>query len=74
MKVEGNHVDSHGQIGFGVSRLLSFDLLPRIKQIDKVNLYRVESGESDLYSRLAPAMTRPIRWNLIEQNYDQMIK
>ncbi|MFB9681716.1 Tn3 family transposase [Streptosporangium vulgare] len=76
MKVEGNYVDSHGQseIGFGVTRLLGFDLLPRIKQINKVKLYRVESGESDLYSRLTPAMTRPIRWEVIEQNYDQMIK
>lgn len=76
MKVEGNYVDSHGQteIGFGVTRLLGFDLLPRIKQINKVKLYRVESGESDRYSRLTPAMTRPIKWDLIEQNYDQMIK
>jgi TnpA family transposase len=76
MKVEGNYVDSHGQteIGFGVTRLLGFDLLPRIKQINKVKLYRVESGEGNLYARLTPAMTRPIRWDLIEQNYDQMIK
>lgn len=30
MEVEGNYVDSHGQteIGFGVTRLLGFDLLP----------------------------------------------
>ncbi|MEJ3746341.1 Tn3 family transposase [Actinomycetes bacterium KLBMP 9797] len=76
MKVEGNYIDSHGQseIGFGVTRLLGFDLLPRIKQINKVKLYRVESGEGDLYARLTPAKTRPIRWDLIEQNYDQMIK
>nr|WP_260408621.1 transposase [Planomonospora venezuelensis] len=71
-----DYVDSHGQteIGFGVTRLSGFDLLPRIKQINKVKLYRIESGESDLYPRLTPAMTRPIRWDLIEQNYDQMIK
>ncbi|MGH3568586.1 MAG: Tn3 family transposase [Pseudonocardia sp.] len=33
MDVAGNYVDSHGQseIGFGVTRLLGFDLLPRIK-------------------------------------------
>ena len=42
MKVEGNYVDSHGQseIGFGITRLLGFDLLPRIKRINKVKLYR----------------------------------
>ncbi|MGI5170429.1 Tn3 family transposase [Spirillospora sp. CA-253888] len=38
-----------------------FDLLPRIKQINKVKLYRVEAGESDRYPQLTPAMTRPIR-------------
>lgn len=32
-----------------MTRLLGFDLLPRIKQINKVKLYRIESGESELY-------------------------
>ena len=42
MEVEGNYVDSHGQseVGFGITRLLGFDLLPRIKRINKVRLYR----------------------------------
>jgi len=76
MKVEGNYVDSHGQseIGFGITRLLGFDLLPRIKQINKVRLYRPTTGQPEAYARLAPALTRPIRWDLVEQNYDQMIK
>ncbi len=76
MKVEGNYVDSHGQseIGFGITRLLGFDLLPRIKQINKVRLYRPAAGQPDACPNLAPALTRPIRWDLVEQNYDQMIK
>jgi TnpA family transposase len=76
MKVDGNYVDSHGQseIGFGITRLLGFDLLPRIKQINKVRLYRPTTGQPEAYARLAPALTRPIRWDLVEQNYDQMIK
>ena len=76
MKVEGNYVDSHGQseIGFGITRLLGFDLLPRIKQINKVRLYRPTVGQPDAYPLLNPALTRPIRWDLVEQNYDQMIK
>ena len=76
MDVEGNYVDSHGQseIGFGVTRLLGFDLLPRIKQINKVKLYRAAAGEPAAYPHLAPALTRPIRWELIAQQYDQMIK
>ena len=76
LKVEGNYVDTHGQseIGFGITRLLGFDLLPRIKQINRVRLYRPVAGQPDAYPLLAPALTRPIRWDLVEQNYDQMIK
>jgi len=76
MKVEGNYVDTHGQseIGFGITRLLGFDLLPRIKQINKVRLYRPTVGQPEAYPELTPALTRPIRWDLVEQNYDQMIK
>ncbi len=75
MRVEGNYVDTHGQseIGFGITRLLGFDLLPRIKQINYVRLYRPNAGEPNAYAGLMPALTRPIRWDLIEQNYDQMI-
>ncbi len=76
MDVEANYVDSHGQseIGFGITRLLGFDLLPRIKRINKIKLYRAAAGEPDAYPRLGPALTRPIRWDLIAQQYDQMIK
>ncbi|MDQ2847575.1 MAG: Tn3 family transposase, partial [Actinomycetota bacterium] len=74
MKVEGNYVDSHGQseIGFGITCLLGFDLLPRIKQINKVKLYRPDRDTH--YPALEPAATRAIRWDLIEQNYDMLIK
>ncbi|WP_353962311.1 Tn3 family transposase [Streptomyces sp. NBC_01381] len=76
MDVEANYTDSHGQsaIGFGITRLLSFDLLPRIKRINKVKLYRAVAGEPDAYPQLTPALTRAIRWELIAQQYDQMIK
>src|ERR1035441_4376232 len=62
MKVEGNYTDTHGQseIGFGITRLLGFDLLPRIKQINKVRLYRPVAGQPDAYPLRAPALTRPI--------------
>lgn len=76
MSVEGNYVDSHGQseIGFGVTRLLNVDLLPRIKQINRVKLYRPNAGEPGAYPNLAAALTRPIRWDVIDANYDQVIK
>ena len=39
-----------------------------------VKLYRPATGEPDAYPRLGPSMTRPIRWDVIGQQYDQMIK
>ncbi|MGH3149278.1 MAG: Tn3 family transposase, partial [Streptosporangiaceae bacterium] len=76
MTVEGNYVDSHGQseIGFGVTRLLNVDLLPRIRQINKVKLYRPAAGDPGAYPRLAAALTRPVRWDMVDANYDQVIK
>lgn len=76
MRVEGNYVDSHGQseIGFGVTRLLGFDLLPRIKQINRAKLYRPAAGVPHAWPGLEPALTRPIRWEHIERNYDMLVK
>ena len=76
MDVEASYTDSHGQseIGFGVTRLLGFDLLPRIKRINKTLLYRPAAGDPGTWPRLEPALTRPIRWDLIASQYEQMIK
>ncbi|MEM8620937.1 MAG: Tn3 family transposase, partial [Actinomycetota bacterium] len=77
MVVEGNYVDSHGQseIGFGITRLLGFDLLPRIKRINHVRLYPADTGSKKRYPNLVPAMNaRAIRWSVIGEQYDQMIK
>jgi TnpA family transposase len=76
MAVESSYVDTHGQseIGFGVTKLLGFDLLPRIKRINKVKLYRPAAGEPDQWRGLKPAMTRPINWTKIAEQYDQMVK
>ena len=76
MDVQGNYTDSNGQseIGFAITRLLDFDLLPRIKRINRVRLYRPAAGEPRAYSHLTPALTRPIRWDVVREQYDQMIK
>ncbi|WP_258036226.1 transposase [Streptomyces sp. SM10] len=58
----------------GCSSSPNFDLLPRIKRINKVKPYRPVAGEPDAYPQLTPVLTRPIRWELIAQQYDQMIK
>jgi TnpA family transposase len=76
MDLQANYTDSHGQseIGFAITRLLDFDLLPRIKQINKTRLYLPVAGQPNAYPRLTPARTRPIRWDIVAEQYDQMIK
>jgi TnpA family transposase len=76
MKVEKNYVDSHGQseVAFAFTHLLGFQLMPRLKGIHRQKLYRPFAGHSDAYPNLQPILTRPINWDLIRQQYDQMIK
>jgi TnpA family transposase len=54
-----NHVDSHGAsfIGFGITRLLGFDLIARFKRINVMKLYLPGVGEDFSYPRLRPALT-----------------
>ena len=49
-------------------------MLPRIKRINKTRLYRPAAGDSGAWPWLEPALTRPIRWDLIASQYDQLIK
>ena len=75
MDVKANYVDTHGQsvVGFGLTRLLGFDLLPRIKRINHIRLYPPARGEE--FPNLAPAMVgRAIDWDLIAAQYDDVIK
>ena len=76
MEVEKNYVDSHGQseVAFAFCRLLGFQLLPRLKAIYAQKLYRAEAGQPEAYPNLQAVLTRPIDWQLIRQQYDQMIK
>ncbi len=76
MSVDRQYVDSHGQteVAFAFCRLLGFELLPRLKAINKQKLYRPETGKPDAYPNLTSILTRPINWELIRQQYDQMVK
>jgi len=53
--------------------LTGFRLLPRLKNIGSSRLYPPDPDTS-AYPRLTPVLTRPIRWELIAQQYDQMVK
>ena len=76
MEVEKNYVDRGGQseVGFAFCHLLGFHLLPRLKGIHRQKLYRPIAGHPDAYPHLQTILERPIRWDLIRQQYDQMIK
>src|SRR5205807_7175504 len=76
MSVERQYVDSHGQseVGFAFSHLLGFQLLPRLKGIARQKLYRPDTGAPESYPSLQQVLTRPISWDLIRQQYDEMIK
>jgi TnpA family transposase len=76
MAVEKNYVDSHGQseVAFAFCHLLNFQLLPRLKGIHRQKLYRPFVGQSEAYQNLQPILTRPINWDLIRRQYDQMVK
>jgi TnpA family transposase len=76
MQVDRNYVDTHGQseIGFAFCSLLGFQLLPRLKNLHAQKLYRPETGHPDAYPNLQPVLTRPIKWELIRQQYDEMVK
>ena len=76
MEVDRQYVDSHGQstVAFAFCRLLGFQLMPRLKAIHVQKLSRPEVGQTDAYENLQPILTKPIDWELIRQQYDQMIK
>jgi TnpA family transposase len=76
MEVDRQYVDSHGQstVAFAFCRLLGFQLLPRLKAIHKQKLYRPDVGQPDAYRNLQTVLTKPINWELIRQQYDQMVK
>jgi TnpA family transposase len=76
MNIEKNYVDTHGQseIGFAFCHLLNFQLMPRLKNIQAQKLYRPEAGNPEAYANLQAVLTRPINWDLIRQQYDEMVK
>jgi TnpA family transposase/(2Fe-2S) ferredoxin len=76
MEVNKNYVDTHGQsvVAFAFSHLLGFKLMPRFKNIGSQKLYRPETGMNEAYPHLQPILSKPINWDLIRQQYDQIVK
>ena len=67
-EIDRNYVDTHGAsiVGFAFAELLGFRLLPRLKHIGAVRLYRPDDtpGRPGV-EELAAVLTRPVRWELI---------
>jgi TnpA family transposase len=76
MEVDRQYVDSHGQstIAFAFCRLLGFQLIPRLKAIPVQKLSRPDAGRADASPNLQAILTKPIDWELIGQQYDQLVK
>ena len=76
MEVDRQDVDRPGQSAGAVAfcHLLGFQLLPRLKAIHTQRLYRPEAGYPEADPNLQPILRRPINWNLIAPEYDNMIK
>ncbi|GGW65323.1 transposase [Streptomyces xantholiticus] len=47
--------------------------MPRLKNIGSIRLYRPDDAPPG-WPALGASLTRPIRWDLIAQQYDQMVK
>jgi len=76
MRIERQYVDSHGQteVAFAFTKMLGFDLAPRIKRIARVKLYLPSNGMKGRLLNLTPILTRVIDWKIIEQQYDEIVK
>jgi TnpA family transposase len=76
MTVTKNYVDTHGQseVAFAFTHLLGFQLMPRLNGIQRQRLYLPDQASADAYPQLQPVLTRGIQWDLIRQQYDEMIK
>ena len=76
MSVERQYVDSHGQteVAFAFTKMLGFDLAPRIKRIARVKLYLPCNTIKRRLENLTPVLTRTIDWKLIERQYDEIVK
>lgn len=74
MVIESQYVDSHGksELGFGLTYLLTFDLLPRYAEIGSQKIYLPEAEFN--CKNITDVTTRAINWDLIQEHYDTLIQ
>jgi TnpA family transposase len=76
MSVQKSYVDTHGQseVGFAFSHLLGFSLMPRFANIDKQKLAQCALGDYQKYPNINAIFGDSINWELIKEQYSQMVK
>ena len=76
MEIKQTYMDTHGQslLGFGFSHLFKFDLLPRLKRINRQKLYYWSGKDKDLYPNHKPILEGAINVKFIEEKYHQAVK
>lgn len=76
-EIDRQYTDTHGAsvVGFAFSHLLDFKLLPRLKNIGSARLYRPGLEDDEAWPRLEGVLSgKAIDWQLISNQYDQMVK
>jgi len=76
-EIDRQYTDTHGAsiVGFAFSHLLDFKLLPRLKNIGSARLYRPGLTGGEAWPELDGVLSgKTIDWELIANQYDQMIK
>ena len=74
--IDRQYTDTHGQslVGFAFAHLLGFKLLPRMKNVASQKLVKVDAGDEVPACLGGMVSTQAIDWELIAQQYDQMVK
>jgi TnpA family transposase len=75
MDMDAAYVDTHGQstIGFGVSKLLNFNIFPRLKNISSQKLYTASGNDKAKLSNISNIIKDSIKWKDIETGYKDSI-
>lgn len=76
MEVNQAYVDTHGQstLGFGIGYFLHFDILARLKNINKQKLYYPTPESKQEYQNLQEILKTAINWKQIAVEYDEAVK
>jgi TnpA family transposase len=61
-------------VAFAFCHLLGFQLMPRLKNLHEQKLALPTPGTAATYPQLQPVLQKAIDWDLIAQQYDEMVK